>query len=113
VVVLSEPVEKHGRNVYQMGSETLSNEQRAAIFSKVLGRPITYEQQSMQDFYTTLTAFGVPHSVVYDLVSIFTHSTTDVSTPEIALLINRPLRTFEDWLRENIKTFECEQLPMS
>jgi hypothetical protein len=42
-------VEKHDRYVYEMG-EVLSNEQRAAIFTKVLGRTITYEQQSIEDF---------------------------------------------------------------
>lgn len=106
MVVLSESVEKHDRIVYQMGSETLSNEQRAAVFSKVLGRTITYEQQSIKEFYTTLIGYGVPHSAVYDLVSIFTTDTKDAPTPQISLLLGRPLRSFEDWLIEHVTAFE-------
>ncbi|CAF1313447.1 unnamed protein product [Rotaria sordida] len=46
VVVLSESVEKHDRNVYDMGADALSNEQRAAVFSKVLAEVPDVAQES-------------------------------------------------------------------
>ncbi|CAF4076699.1 unnamed protein product [Adineta steineri] len=69
VAILSESIEKHDRNVYEMGADSLSNEQRPAIFSKVLGRPITYEQKSMEDFYKTCIGFGMSHSLAFNFVS--------------------------------------------
>jgi hypothetical protein len=89
-----------------MGAETLSNEQRATIFSKVLGKPINYEQQSIEEFYKTYTNFGMPHSLVYNLISYFLNSKSDTITPQLALIIGRPLRTLEEWLKENVEIFQ-------
>ncbi len=106
VVILSEPVEKHDRNVYDMGGQTLSNEQRAAIFSKVLGKSITYEQQSIEDFYKTYMGFGITHSVVYSVILYSLNDICKNATPQLTIIIGRPLYTLEDWLRENIKAFQ-------
>jgi len=106
VAVLSESVEKHDRNVYELGSEALSNEKRAAIFTKVLGKSITYEQQSLEDFYKTLTGSGGPHSFAYNLMLATSKDICDTTTPEISIIIGRPLRTLEEWLKENIKAFQ-------
>ena len=106
VVVLSESVEKHDRNVYEMGGETLTEEQRTAVFSKVLGKPITYEQQSVDDFYKAHIDFGMSHSFVYNYILIASKDICETTTPQIAIIIGRPLRTLEDWLRENVKAFE-------
>ncbi|CAF0722899.1 unnamed protein product [Adineta steineri] len=106
VAIFSESIEKHDRNVYEMDADNLSNEQRGAIFSKVLGRPIIYEQKSMEDFYKTCIGFGMSHSLAFNFVS---YQMTEISmntTPEIALLINRPLRTLEDWTKENANAFQ-------
>jgi uncharacterized protein YbjT (DUF2867 family) len=106
VVILTESVEKHDRMIYEMGSEALTNEQRAAIFSKVLGRPIKYEQQSLDDFYNHYIKFGMLHGAVYNLVSFFLHNISNDTTPELSLVLGRPLRTFEDWLKENAQAFK-------
>ena len=106
VVVLSESVEKHDRNVYEMGADNLSNEQRAAVFSKVLGKSITYEQQPLKDFYKTMIGSGMSHSFTYDILSVFASSESQTPTPQVAILINRPLRTLEEWLKENVTAFQ-------
>ncbi len=106
VVILTESIEKHDRNVYEIGGDSLSNEQRAAVFSKVLGKSITYEQQSMEDFYKTLTGFGMSHSVTYSLLSYLMNANSGKTTPQTAILINRPLRTLEEWLKENAEAFQ-------
>ncbi|CAF1689778.1 unnamed protein product, partial [Adineta ricciae] len=69
VIILTEPIEKHDRMVYTMSAESLTNEQRAQIFTKVLGRTITYEQQSINDFYNESIKFGLPHALVYHFLS--------------------------------------------
>ncbi|UJR29702.1 hypothetical protein I4U23_017250 [Adineta vaga] len=106
VAVLSESVEKHDRNVYELGADCLSNEQRAAVFSKVLGRSITYEQQSMEDFYKALTNHNMSHSFAYELTQYSMGDICQTPTPQIAIIIGRPLRTLEEWLKENAKAFQ-------
>ena len=106
MVVLTEPVEKHDRCVYEMGAETLSHEQRAAIFSKVLGKSITYQQEPPETLYKMLIGFGMSHSFVYDLISLYCQPTVGHATPQLSILINRPLRTMEEWLQENAKAFQ-------
>jgi hypothetical protein len=105
VVILNDPIEKHDRNVYEMGGESLSNEERAVIFSKVLGKSITYEQQSIEDFYKTYTDFGMPHSFAYNLLLYFLNDICRNPTTQLSIIICRPLRTLEDWLRENVNKF--------
>ncbi len=106
MAVFSESVEKHDRNVYELGGETLSNEERAAIFSKMLGKSITYEQQSMEDCYKKYMGFGMPHSLAYSILSSSSTSESDTATPQIAVIIGRPLHTLEEWLKENVKAFQ-------
>lgn len=106
VAVLSESIEKHDRNVYEMGAESLSNEQRAAIFSKVLGKPITYEQQSIEEFYKAYTGFGMSHSFVYTFIMYFSNDICKSTTPQLAIVLGRPVRTLEEWLTENVNKFQ-------
>ncbi len=106
IVILSESIDKHDRNVYEMGAETLSNEQRATIFSKVLNKPITYEQQSIEEFYKSYINFGMSHSLVYNLISYFLNSKSDATTPQLSLIIGRSLHTLEEWLKENVEQFQ-------
>ena len=106
IVVLTESIEKHDRNVYELGGETLSNEQRAAIFSKVLGKSITYEEQSIEQIYKTYTGFGMTHSFVYNFIIFTLHDISKTSTPEAAIILGRPLRTLEDWLTEKAQAFQ-------
>ena len=106
VVILTEPIEKHDRYVYEMGAEYLTHEERAMVFSKVLGRLITYEQQSTETLYKIFLDLGMAHSYAYDLISYSVQSTTGNVTPQLSILINRPLRTVEQWLQDNVKSFQ-------
>lgn len=109
VVILTEPIEKHGGMVYELGAEILTNEQRAAIFSKVLGKLITYEQQSMNDFYNHCISFGMAHVMAYNSVSFYSKDSNRSATPELAIILGRPLRTLEEWLKENAAAFQSTQ----
>jgi uncharacterized protein YbjT (DUF2867 family) len=106
VVILTESVEKHDRMVYGMAAEALTNKERAAIFSKVLGRPITYEQQSLDDFYKQYLNFGMSHGLVYTVASYNMNNSSHTTTPELAIVLGRPLGTLEAWLRENAQAFQ-------
>jgi hypothetical protein len=106
VIVLTDSAEKHDRVVYEMGAEALSNEERAAIFSKVLGRPIKYEQQSLDDFYKQYTSYGISHGVVYNLASYALNGMSKTITPQLAIVLGRPLGTLEAWIKKNVQAFK-------
>ncbi len=96
MVILTESVEKHDRCVYEMGDESLSNEQRANIFSKVLGKSITYEQQPLESLYKMLIGFRMIHSLAYNLISMPFETTIVNVLPQFSILINKPLLTMEE-----------------
>ncbi|CAF1193672.1 unnamed protein product [Adineta ricciae] len=105
VVILTEPVEKHDRIVYEMGAEVLTNEERAAIFSKVLERPIVYEQQSLEDFFKIQSKFGLPHAFIYDRATYSMGGMRKTTTPQLAYVLGRPLGTLETWIKKNAQAF--------
>lgn len=89
-----------------MGAEILSNEERANIFSKVLGKSIVYEQQSIENIYKMYTQFGMPHALVYNFLSFSLNNISKAATPQLAIVLGRPLRSLEEWLRDNIEAFQ-------
>lgn len=99
-------MEKHDRCIYEMGAQVLSNEQRAEIFSKTLGRLITYEQQTIEEYYKNCIDSGMSHSLAYDLIKLAFNGEGKNATPQLSLLLNRPLRTLEQWLVDNSKQFQ-------
>jgi uncharacterized protein YbjT (DUF2867 family) len=106
VIVLTDSAEKHDRIVYEMGAEALTNAERAAIFSKVLGRPIKYEQQSLDDFYKQYTNFGLSHGVAYNFATYALNGTSKTITPQLAIVLGRPLGTLEAWIKKNVEAFK-------
>ena len=106
VVILTESIEKHDRMVYEMGAEMISNEERAKIFSKVLGRTITYEQQPIENLYKKYMQFGMSHGIVYNFISFSLNDISRAATPQVAIVLGRPLRSLEEWLQENIQAFQ-------
>ncbi|UJR13070.1 hypothetical protein I4U23_000094 [Adineta vaga] len=105
VVILTDPIEKHDRIVYEMGAEVLSNEERAAIFTKVLGRPIVYEQQSLDDFFKQQASFGMSHAFIYDRATYAINGMKKTTTPQLAFVLGRPLGTLEAWIKKNAQAF--------
>jgi uncharacterized protein YbjT (DUF2867 family) len=105
VSIFVDPVEKHGNYVYDVQTEVLSNKQRAEIFTKVLGRSIVYEQVDVVAFYDHLVHMKMPHTVAYDFVNLGLFN-FDNPIPQLRILTRKPLRTFEDWVKENRQAFE-------
>jgi uncharacterized protein YbjT (DUF2867 family) len=105
-IILTQPIEKHDRLIYEMGAEMVSNEQRAAIFSKVLGKTIIYEQVSAADFYKIFIGAGLAHSLAYDFVSYGINDGGQVATPQLSILLGKEPRTLEAWIKDNAKAFQ-------
>ncbi|KAI8145722.1 hypothetical protein BJV82DRAFT_601987 [Fennellomyces sp. T-0311] len=98
--ILQEPVEKHGDIAYEMIGDVITNSQRAAVFSKVLGRKITYKRVTAQEQYNVLiAATGMPHVNVFDIMSLPTlHG---IPTPALPVILGREPETVEQWLEKN------------
>jgi len=98
--VFLDPIEKHGVVVYSVHPEVMTNLERVQILSKVLGREITYVQDSFTNFYNRMVGYGLPHKMVYDLISVGLRDFQQ-PTPQITILTKKPIRTFEQWVTEN------------
>jgi len=103
-VVLSEPMEKHGNAVYEIFPEVLTYEQKAALFSKVLGKEIKYVQLEPSVLYGQMVSHGMPHLMAYSMISLGLED-FNFSTPQIEILLGKKPRKLEDWIQENKQSF--------
>ncbi|KAJ8659894.1 hypothetical protein O0I10_004487 [Lichtheimia ornata] len=103
--VLLEPMEKHGDAVYEMNGCVLTPKERAAAFSRVLGREITYEQITPQEKYNFMTqTMGIPHLMALDLVALF--KGVNKQSMCLPILLGKEPESFEEYLKQHKNVFE-------
>jgi uncharacterized protein YbjT (DUF2867 family) len=105
-VVLSEDIKKHGNGVYELVGDVVTANQRAEIFTRVLGRPIAYQKLSALDRYNGLQKHlpFLPFLMLYDLAIMQDRS--PAISQGLAILLGREPETFEAYLQSNKKAFE-------
>jgi uncharacterized protein YbjT (DUF2867 family) len=103
--ILSDNIEKHGNTIYDCQTEALSYTERIAIYSRVLGRKIEYEQIGVVEMYNTLVQYGISHRLAYDYINLSQSNFND-PTPQIEILLKKKPRTFEDFVHEYRSAFE-------
>ncbi|KAL7317560.1 hypothetical protein PS15m_003900 [Mucor circinelloides] len=101
--VLSEDIKKHGDLVYELIGDVATLDERAAAFSRILERPISYQKVSPSSKYDQLMKTGMfPHGAAYNLVaSIPTMPPTTVTSTGIPILIGREPETLEQYISSN------------
>ncbi|KAI7879496.1 NAD(P)-binding protein [Lichtheimia hyalospora FSU 10163] len=105
-ICLKDPIEKHGDIVYEMAGESITPNERAAVLSKALERPITYKQISVADRYNFIVEkVGMPHAPAFTIAAGMFKGFEDVS-PGLALLLGREPETIEQWLEKNKSAFD-------
>ncbi|KAI8885334.1 NAD(P)-binding protein [Backusella circina FSU 941] len=97
-VVLTEPVEKHANCVYTMIGETLTTNERAAIFTELLGKPIKGNLAPIDVFYNQLTQFGCSHPMAVDMIQKIE---ADGPTPYYSIMLGRSAQTLREWLQDD------------
>ncbi|KAL0484148.1 prestalk differentiation protein A [Acrasis kona] len=102
--ILLDPIEKHGDIVYELTSQVMTNAEIAEAFTEALGRPIKYVQNDYNTAYERMVPF-LGHKLAYDFLRIGTMS-LDISTPYLTVLTKKPLRKYQDWIRENKNAFQ-------
>ncbi|KAI8149247.1 hypothetical protein BJV82DRAFT_685299 [Fennellomyces sp. T-0311] len=104
-IILQDPIEKHGEAVYEMVGDSRTPTEHAEILSRVLGRTITYEKVTDQQFYDTMTKqAGMHHAVAYMFLQVsaaYNHK----NTPGLSILLGHPPETLEHWIEQNKSKF--------
>ncbi|KAG2181084.1 hypothetical protein INT43_008666 [Umbelopsis isabellina] len=102
--ILQEPIEKHANAVYDMIGDSVSSNERADIFSKVLEREIKYYQVRPLERYKLLNEHvKIPHSIAYAYCSRDTQRDVNI---EIEILLGREPETLKQWITNNRHYFQ-------
>jgi uncharacterized protein YbjT (DUF2867 family) len=105
--VFSEP--GHGRQSYDLtGPELLTMHDVVERFSRVLGRPVRYIDQPMDEFRARLKSINLPpwriEAVVLEL-SALAAGVVDHTTDTMARLLGRPATSLEQFVRDHRTLF--------
>lgn len=102
-LILSDDIGKHGNAVYNMLSQVVTPTERAAILTRVLGRPITYQQITPQEKFNGLSAHlgFLSFPAIYHL-ALLTETLTPTVTIGLPILLGgREPETLEEYLEAN------------
>jgi NAD(P)H dehydrogenase (quinone) len=107
---LSEP-EKHNGQTYRLGYEAATFDEFAAILTKVVGQPFSYEARPPEEFYKTVLAAGAEPAYMKCVFNSFTSLTngTAVRPDEVfdnlPAIIGRKPRTIADFATKYADNF--------
>lgn len=100
-VILCEDTKKHRNSAYAMVGDVITARQRAEILTRVLGRPIAYQQQSVLERYNALCAL-LPFPLfpaLYDLANLRDHY--PLLSRGLVILLGREPEKFEAYIQAN------------
>ncbi len=105
VGVLTDPKPHRGKTYVVTGPEAMSQSDIAAVFAKVLGKPVEYVDPPLEHWRRAMADAGLPAFVVEHLSRVsedHKKGLFDAVTDVVAEIGGRPARPFEDFVRENI-----------
>jgi NAD(P)H dehydrogenase (quinone) len=103
--------EKHHGQTYRLGYEAATYDEIAAIFTKVIGQPFSYEAHLPDEFYRNVLAAGAEPSYmkcVFDSYAALTNGTAvkpDEIFNNLPSIIGRRPRTLADFARKYADKF--------
>ena len=106
IAALPEP--HSGKTYWPTGPELLSGTDVAAVFSKVLGRPITFHTLAFEEQKQAMIKGGLPESVAEDnatALTLFAKGDADYVTDDLHSLLGHPGRTFEQFVTDYATAF--------
>lgn len=102
--VLTDPVH-HTRVTYELsGPHAITFEEACELISRVCGRSIAYKQVSAEEYTVTLVERGLSEDVAHHISEMFVMmergliTGTATATDDVAAVLERPPRTFEDYV---------------
>ncbi|GIE34895.1 NmrA family transcriptional regulator [Actinoplanes italicus] len=99
--VLTDPARHAGRIHELSGSRALTFAEAVELISRASGRPITYKQLSLPEYEAHLVEQGWPAEVAHHLAEMFAimeRGTLTTPTDDVATLLGREPRDFEDYV---------------
>jgi uncharacterized protein YbjT (DUF2867 family) len=102
------PAGHAGRTYWPTGPESLSGTDVAQIFTKVLGRPITFHPISYEDQKRAMVEVGLPEPVAKDnarAVALMADGDCDYITADVRQILSRPAGSFEQFVIDYANAF--------
>ncbi len=99
--VLVDPVAHEGRTYSLTGPEALTLTEAATTMSRVLGRDVAFEDETVEEAYASRASYGAPGWQLDAWVSTYTAIAAGelaAVTDDVELLTGRPPRSLEDLL---------------
>jgi uncharacterized protein YbjT (DUF2867 family) len=108
VEIAVSPAGHAGRTYWPTGPESLSGKDVAEIFTKVLGRLITFDAISYEVQKQAMIDVGLPEPVAKDnalAVAWMADGDCDYVTDDVPLILGRPARSFEQFAVDYAEAF--------
>jgi uncharacterized protein YbjT (DUF2867 family) len=102
------PAAHAGKTYWPTGPESLSGKDVAEIFTKVLGRPITFHSISFEEQKQAMIDAGLPGPVAKDnavAVAWMADGDCDYVTDDVPQILGRPAGSFEQFAIDYAQTF--------
>ncbi len=102
------PAPHIAKTYWPTGPQSLSFADAAVVFSKVLGRPVTFHSLSFEKQKRAFIELGFSESLATmnaKALGLFADGDYDYVTDDVALLLGRPARTFERFVTDYATAF--------
>jgi len=106
--IAASPAAHEGQTYWPTGPEALSATEVAAIFSRVLGRTITFHPITAAPQKQAMLDVGLPENVAEDnanAVALMAKGDCDYVTGDVATILGRPPRSFEQFATDYAAAF--------
>src|SRR5467141_4580557 len=106
--IAAAPAAHAGKTYWPTGPEVLSAKEVAAVFSRVLGRTITFHPITIADQRQAMLDVGLPEKVAEDntnAVALVAEGDCDYVTSDAATILGRPPRSFEQFATDYAAAF--------
>jgi len=106
--IVASPAANAGKTYWPTGPGVLSGAEVAAVFSKVLGRTITFRPITFAEQRQAMLDVGLPENVADDnakAVALMAAGDCDYVTSDVATILGRPPRTFEQFATDYAPAF--------
>jgi uncharacterized protein YbjT (DUF2867 family) len=106
--IAASPAAHAGKTYWPTGPDVLSANEVAAVFSRVLGRTITFHPITVAEQKQAMLDVGLPENVAEDnarAVALMAEGDCDYVTDDVAAILGRPPRSFEQFATDYAAAF--------
>lgn len=106
--IAAAPAAHAKRTYWPSGRERLTYADAAAVLTKVLGRPITFNPLTFAEQKQAMVSAGLPEALAEmnaQALDLFAHGDSDWTTDDVPSILGRPARTFEEFATDHAHAF--------